>query len=77
MSFIPSGKSEMEQEKDKKTERKKSKDKSEKSQFGAGLENLKNAQEETLDGEEGEGRKKMRLVKRSASNTVVRGLKGL
>lgn len=76
MSFIPSGKSEDEQAKDKKTEKAKAKAKVEKAQFGAGLENRKNAvEDETLEGEEGEGRKKMRKPIRSASNTVVRSLK--
>ena len=46
MSFIPSGKSENEQAMDKKTERTKAKAKEDKAQFGAGLENRRNAKED-------------------------------
>lgn len=75
MSFIPSGKSENEQAMDKKTERTKAKAKEDKAQFGAGLENRRNAKDdEVLEGEDGAGRSKMRKVVRSASRTVVRQL---
>lgn len=76
MSFIPAGKSEDEKASDTTREKAKSKAKEDKAQFGAGLENRRNAKDdEVLDGEDGSGRQKMRKGVRSASRTVVRQLK--
>lgn len=78
MSFIPSGKSENELAIDNKAAKVKAKAKEDKAQFGAGLENRRNEADDdaVIGGEEGAGRSKMRKVVRSASNTVVRKLKG-
>lgn len=76
MSFIPTGKATDDVvPKDKKTERALAKAKEEKSQFGSGLEKRTNAKDDAvIEGEDGEGRKKMRKVARSASRTVTRQL---
>lgn len=77
MSFIPSGKTDKDEE-DGGRERAKAKAKArvDKAQFGAGLENRRNEKDdEVLEGEDGSGRQKMRKGVRSASKGVVRQLK--
>lgn len=76
MSFIPSVVSAKE-EGEKKKEKAKAKAKSDKGQFGSGLEKRTAAMEEqdqVIEGEDGEGRKRMRKVARSASRNVTRQL---
>lgn len=74
MSFIPAVVSKDEEKKQKKVD--KLKEKKEKSSFGSGLEKSGDAREDEreVEGEEAEGRKKMRKGVRSASRNVTRGL---